>query len=49
MMSTFDNGPELDGWQLPRRCCGEWCSGSACRVCGRHQRDIPENVILGTE
>lgn len=48
-VSTHDNGPELDGWQLPPRCCGNWCVGPACGVCGRHKRDIPQNVILGSE
>lgn len=41
-----DNGPQLDGWKLPARCCGTWCLGPACTVCGRHERDIPTNIEL---
>ena len=48
-MSTFDNGPELPGWHLPPRCCGSWCVGASCEVCGRHARDIPANIELGCE
>lgn len=48
-VSTFENGPLLDGWQLPPRCCGTWALGQSCEVCGRHKRDIPANVILGSE
>jgi hypothetical protein len=49
MMTSFENGPQLDGWQLPPRCCGTWCNGDACTICGRWKRDIPANIELGTE
>ena len=29
-----DNAPAPDGWKLPRRCCGTWCEGLSCTVCG---------------
>lgn len=45
-MSTHENGPLLDGWRLPPRCCGEWATELACKVCGRHSRDIPANIEL---
>lgn len=48
-MSTYENGPPLDGWSLPPRCCGEWCLGPTCNVCRRHARDIPANIELGCE
>lgn len=49
MTMVGENGPPLDGWTLPPRCCGNWCEGQSCELCGRHKRDIPANVILGSE
>lgn len=48
-MTTYDLTHETPDWQLPPRCCGTWCTGSACTVCGRHERDIPTNITLGSE
>ena len=48
-MSTHDNGPALDGWQLPPRHCGTWCEGYSCTVCGEHAIHMPANIQLGAE
>lgn len=48
-MSTFDNGPELDGWKVqPGRHCGQLCVDLACPTCGEWVT-VPPNVILGSE
>jgi hypothetical protein len=49
MTMVGENGPELDGWQLPPRCCGDWCEGQSCEVCGRWAHEIPANIVLGCE
>lgn len=49
IMSTFDNGPALDGWKLPPRCCGTWSSELTCSVCGMWMVAMPANIELGSE
>ena len=52
-MSTFDNAPPLDGWELPPRYhCGDLCFDRECPTCGVDtilHPQIPPNVILGDE
>lgn len=45
-MSTYDNAPPLEGWQLPPRCCGTWSSGLSCDICGNWLK-IPASIELG--
>lgn len=47
-----ENGPQLDGWTMPTRCCGEWSSEVYCGTCGNLMPDtlrIAPNIVLGTE
>lgn len=45
-MSTFDNQPPIDGWQVqPGRHCGELCVDLACPVCGEWVTG--PDVVLG--
>lgn len=49
-MSTFDNGPLLDGWHVqPAKHCGLLCVDFACPVCGENVPQVPANIELGSE
>lgn len=40
-----ENAEPLDGWALPPRCCGTWCVGLSCDVCGNWVT-VPANIVL---
>lgn len=40
-----DNAPPMDGWQMPRRHCGQWFDGYSCPTCG-YYADSP-NLVRG--
>jgi hypothetical protein len=51
-MSTRDNGPVLEGWQVTGRCCGELHITVACSVCLNDVKPelpltVPLSVVLG--
>lgn len=47
-MSTHDNLPALEGWELPPRCCGTWATRTHCEICGELVSPLlPDSIILG--
>ena len=47
-MSTFENQPPLDGWQVqPGKHCGLLCLDYSCPICGEYV--VPSNITLGSE
>lgn len=44
-MTTYDNGPQLEGWQVTPKHCGVLCAERVCPVC-REYLPIPANVVL---
>lgn len=44
MIMVGENGPQLDGWRLPPRHCGDWQHETHCTTCGVL---VPENCVLG--
>jgi hypothetical protein len=48
-----ENGPQLDGWAVTGRCCGELHDTVECSVClQRVKADLPltpPNIVLGTD
>jgi hypothetical protein len=51
LVSTRDNGPVLDGWQVTGRCCGELHATVECSVCLNDVKPdlplTPPNCVLG--
>lgn len=49
-MSTYDNLPPVDGWQVqPAKHCGLLCVDFTCPVCGENVPQVGPHIELGCE